>query len=194
MPDDKGYKHHRPPDLNNASNTRSSFLKPARLNLNAQKTQEQAQASGKASKKTPESKQQRTKKTPEPPQRLSRDILNRFSEPKDAGKGPLLTQAKRKAENRTKSSPPQKNAKNLSKGKMNLSGNISADDLDPLEELVQTVMKANQIKAATKQPTEISKLETGITQQPLRSTDTEGKKKSPKTPPGSNVLMEVECE
>ena len=40
---------------------------------------------------------------------------------------------------------------------MNLSGSITDDDYDPLEVLVETVMKANKIKELTKQSTEGSK-------------------------------------
>ena len=45
-------------------------------------------------------------------------------------------------------------AKSLSQGRLNLSGNISDDTLDPLEELMTTVMKANQLKALTKNSNE----------------------------------------
>ena len=106
------YKYHRdkPPDSKPDMYAKSTYLKPSRLNAIPQKAQDVNLTLTKQNKKNTETKLPQTRKQQiavlEQPQKLCKDLLDKFSNNTNSEIDKRPNQSKRKAEQRTKSSPP----------------------------------------------------------------------------------------
>ena len=81
------------------------------------------------------------------PHKLNNDILKKFQGVKYPAVDPRSPRTKRRAENRTQESPPEKTPKSLSRAKVNLSETIQEEESDPIIEMAKMAQKTNKILA-----------------------------------------------